>query len=71
MEAWTEFIKSAVRPFIIVWGAVLYGVCIIKGIAVPDLLGGMVAAVIIEYFGERAVFRFKENAGNGGAKGES
>ena len=71
MEAWIEFIKSAVRPFIIVWGSILYGVCVIKGIEVPELLAGLVAAVIIEYFGERAVFRFKENSGNGGAKGAS
>ena len=71
MKEWIEFIKAIIRPFIIVWGAVLYGVCIIKGIEVPDLLAGLVAAVIIEYFGERAVFRFKENSGNGGAKGAS
>ena len=71
MEAWIEFIKSAVRPFIIVWGSILYGVCVIKGIEVPDLLAGLVAAVIIEYFGERAVFRFRENSGNGDVKGES
>jgi hypothetical protein len=71
MTQWIEFIKAAVRPFIIVWGSVLYGVCIIKGIAVPDLLGGLVVAVIIEYFGERAVLRFKENTSGGGTKGES
>jgi hypothetical protein len=71
MAAWTDFIKTAVRPFIIVWGAVLYGVCILKGIAVPDLLAGLVAAIIIEYFGERAVFRFRENAGNGDGEGKS
>jgi hypothetical protein len=71
MAAWTDFIKSAIRPFIIVWGSVLYGVCIVKGIVVPDLLSGLVAAVIIEYFGERAVFRFKENAGSSDSKEES
>ena len=71
MNEWIEFIKAVIRPFIIVWGAVLYGVCIVKGIEVPDLLAGLVAAVIIEYFGERAVFRFKENAAGGGTKGES
>ncbi|MGD0794386.1 MAG: hypothetical protein ABR958_02160 [Dehalococcoidales bacterium] len=45
--------------------------CLVKGIEVPDLLAGLVAAVIIEYFGERAVMRFKENAGSGDEKGES
>ena len=69
--AWADFIKSATRPFIIVWGSILYSICVIRGIAVPDLLAGLVAAVIIEYFGERALMRFKESSGNGGAKGES
>lgn len=71
MNAWIDLIKAVIRPFIIVWGAILYGVCLVKGIEVPDLLAGLVAAVIIEYFGERAVMRFKENAGSGGEKGES
>jgi hypothetical protein len=47
-------------------------VCLIKTIEVPDLLAGLVAAVILEYFGERAVFRFRENTGSGDdTKGES
>jgi hypothetical protein len=71
MEAWVEFIKAMVRPFIIVWGSILYGVCLFKGIEVPDLLAALVSAVIIEYFGERAVFRFRESPGSGDAKGES
>ena len=68
MAEWTEFMKSAVRPFIIVWGAVVYGICIIKGIHVPDPLAGLVAAIVVEYFGERAVYRLKGGSGNGGAK---
>ncbi len=60
MEEWTEFIKAMVRPFIIVWGFTVYGVCIIEEIEVPALLAGLVAAVIIEYFGERAILRLKE-----------
>jgi hypothetical protein len=70
VNAWIDLIKAAIRPFIIVWGSVLYGICLIKGIEVPDLLAGLVAAFIIEYFGERAVMRFKENRGTG-TKGES
>ncbi len=70
MEAWIEFIKAIIRPFIIVWGFILYGVCIITGIEVPVLLAGLIAAVIVEYFGERAILRFRENSGNGGAKGD-
>ncbi len=70
MEAWIKLIRSAVRPFIIVWGAVLYGMCILKGIQAPDLLAGLLATITIEYFGERAVFRFRESTGNSGAKGE-
>ena len=70
MSAWIDLIKAAVRPFLIVWGAVLYGICLIKGIAVPEVLAGLIAAVVLEYFGERAVMRFKENSGTD-TKGES
>jgi hypothetical protein len=60
MEEWIEFIKAIIRPFIIVWGFMVYGVCILTGVEVPALLVGLVSAVIVEYFGERAVKRFKE-----------
>ncbi len=49
-----------IRPFIIIWGFTVYGVCVIEEIEVPALLAGLVAAVIIEYFGERAILRLKE-----------
>ncbi len=61
MGEWTEFIKAMIRPFIIIWGFIVYGVCVIKGIEVPALLAGLVATVIIEYFGERAILRLKGN----------
>ena len=60
MPQWTELIKSAIRPFIIIWGFVVYGVCVIHQIQVPELLVGLITGVIIEYFGERAVKRLKE-----------
>jgi hypothetical protein len=60
MQEWTELIKSVVRPFIIIWGFVIYGVCIINHIEVPELLVGLITGVIIEYFGERAIKRLKE-----------
>ncbi len=60
MKEWIEFIKAIIRPFIIVWGFSVYGVCILSGIEVPTLLMGLVSVVIIEYFGERAVKRLKE-----------
>ena len=60
MKEWIEFIKAIIRPFIIVWGFMVYGVCIMSGIEVPALLVGLVSAVTVEYFGERAVKRFKE-----------
>jgi len=60
MKEWIEFIKAIIRPFIIVWGFLVYGVCIMSGVEVPALLVGLVSAVIIEYFGERAIKRFKE-----------
>ena len=60
MEEWTQFIKSIIRPFIIIWGFTVYGVCVLIEVEVPELLAALVAAVIIEYFGERAIARFKE-----------
>jgi len=60
MNEWAQFIKSIIRPFIIIWGFTVYGICVLTGIEVPELLAALVAAVIIEYFGERAILRFKE-----------
>jgi hypothetical protein len=71
MNNWIELIKAIIRPFIIIWGSVLYGICIIKAIEVPDLLAALVAAVILEYFGERALYRYKENGSTGSSKVES
>ena len=59
MKDWTEFIKSLIRPFIIIWGFIVYGVCVMTGVEVPVLLAGLVSVVIVEYFGERAILRFK------------
>ena len=59
MQTWIELIKALVRPFIIVWGFTAYGICIFNGITVPDLLSSLVAAAVIEYFGERAVLRLR------------
>jgi hypothetical protein len=59
MKDWIEFIKSLIRPFIIIWGFIVYGVCIMTEVEVPALLAGLVSVVIIEYFGERAILRFK------------
>ena len=61
MKDWSDFIKSIIRPFIIVWGFIVYGICVITGIEIPPLLACLITAVIIEYFSERAVKRFKEN----------
>ncbi len=60
MKDWTEFIKSVVRPFIIIWGFMVYGICVMTEIEVPDLLAFLISAVIVEYFGERAIKRLKE-----------
>jgi hypothetical protein len=60
MQDVTEFIKSLIRPFIVVSGFTLYGICILTGVEVPALLVGLVSAVIVEYFGERAIKRLKE-----------
>jgi len=60
MEEWAQFIKSIIRPFIIIWGFTVYGVCVLNGVEVPELLAALITAVIVEYFGERAISRFKE-----------
>ncbi len=60
MKDWAEFIKSTVRPFIIIWGFMVYGICIMTETPVPNLLAFLVTAVILEYFGERAIKRLKE-----------
>ena len=60
MQDLAQLIKSLIRPFIIVWGFLVYGICIITGVEVPPLLSALVTAVIIEYFGERAILRFRE-----------
>ncbi len=60
MQDWTQLIKSLVRPFIIIWGFIVYGICIMRGVEVPPLLAFLVSAVIAEYFGERAILRLKE-----------
>lgn len=54
-----DMFKSMVRPFIIVWGFTVYGICVLIEVEVPALLAGLVSVVIIEYFGERAYVRFK------------
>ena len=59
MEEWTNFIKSLVRPFIIIWGFIVYGVCIMSCVEVPGLLVILINVVIVEYFGERAISRFR------------
>ncbi len=60
MKDWADLVKSLIRPFIIIWGFVVYGICVINEVEVPKLLAALVAAVIIEYFGERAAKRLKE-----------
>ena len=71
MKEWIEFIKAIIRPFIIIWGFIVYGVCVMARVEVPALLAGLVAIVIIEYFGERAIFRFREKqSSNGDTRGD-
>ncbi len=60
MRDWIEFIKSVVRPFIIIWGFMVYGICIMTEVEVPELLVFLISAIIVEYFAERATKRFKE-----------
>lgn len=59
MKEWAELIRSIIRPFIIIWGFTVYGICLIKGIEVPPILSGLITTLILAYFGERAMMRFK------------
>jgi hypothetical protein len=59
MKDWSEFIRSTVRPFIIIWGFIVYGICVVSEVEVPALLAGLVSVVIIEYFGERAISKLR------------
>ena len=60
MTEWIELLKSAVRPFIIIWGFLVYGICVMTGVDIPQPLLWLITAVITEYFGERALKRLKE-----------
>jgi len=60
MNKTTDFIKTLIRPFIIVWGFLVFGIVVLTGGEPPLLLAGLVSAVILEYFGERAIKRLKE-----------
>jgi hypothetical protein len=60
MTEWLELIKCAVRPFIIIWGFMVYGICVMTGVEIPQPLAGLITAVIVEYFGERAYRRLRD-----------
>ncbi len=59
MSEWTQFVKAMLRPFIVIWGFIVYGVCVMAGVEVPALLAGLITVVIVEYFGERAILRLR------------
>ena len=64
MKRKTEFheaVRVLVRPFIVVWGFLVYGVCVMAEIPVPPLLAWLISVVIGVYFGERAFKRFRED----------
>jgi hypothetical protein len=69
MQQTIELIKALIRPFIISWGFIIYGICVLHGIVVPDLLSALIAAAIIEYFGERAVLRLRTPTATVNTKG--
>lgn len=69
MQQWIELVKALIRPFIIFWGFVVYGLCVINGLVIPDLLAALVAAAIIEYFGERAVIQLRTPSASVKSKG--
>lgn len=60
MNNWVELVKALVRPFLIVWGWVIWGICIALGEEIPVLFTGTLTAITLEYIGERVKKRFKE-----------
>jgi len=60
MDKAVELIKSLIRPFLVVWGWIIYGVCVWNEIEVPAYLLAILGAVTAEYTGERIVKRIKE-----------
>ena len=60
MKNWIELIKAIPRPFIIVTGWLFFLLATATDIEIPELLKFIISAVTVEYFGERAIKRFKE-----------
>ena len=52
-----EYIKALIRPLLITWGVTFYTVCVLKEIIIPQTIEIIILAIIIEYFGERAIKR--------------
>lgn len=59
MTKTTDFIKSIVRPVLIIWGFIVAGVVIMGGGEIPVLWLSLIGAFGAEYGIERAVKRFK------------
>lgn len=60
MKDVTEFFRAIVRPYIICssWTVIL--LMWLQEMDIPDLLLGAASVIVAEYFGERAVKRFRE-----------
>ena len=59
-EAVTNFIKSIVRPYLIIYSWTLVGFMWWNQMEIPPLLLGVATTIVVEYFGERAIKRLKE-----------
>ena len=59
-EGATSFVKSLVRPILIVWTWILVGIMWFNQIEIPPLLLGVATTIVVEYFGERAIKRIRE-----------
>ena len=64
IDALSNFIKALVRPFLIIYFAAIVGMMWFNQTEIPPLLAGIVSAITLEYFGERAFKRIKEVKGN-------
>lgn len=55
-----EFIKGIIRPLIVVWGLGVFTACVFTPFELPVIIEGLIGAVTVEYFGERAIKRIRE-----------
>ena len=60
MDKATEFLKSVVRPLLIIWGFLVAGIILMQGGELPIEWLAIIGALAGEYGVERAILRLKK-----------